>query len=249
MLIDTHAHLNLEPLYSNWISHLSSAKQVGVDQVIVPGTSIETSQISVNLANQNSSIWAAVGIHPSHLDNPVDLTQLPLTSQVVAIGECGLDYYHRRDNKPLQQQVFHQLVVLAQQKNLPLIIHTRGEGAIKDALQILDGYSKCVFHCFSGEIDPLRLSEASPGTYVGIGGTLTFKTNDQLRQAVRAIPLNRILLETDSPWLSPEPHRGKTNTPENVTIIALKLAEVLDLPSSQVISQTTINAKTLFNLS
>jgi TatD DNase family protein len=246
MLIDTHAHLNMEPLYAQWREVLAESIAAGVEMVIVPGASMEMSRIGVSIANEASAVWAAVGIHPEEAGEKSsdwqlvigELEQLAVNKKVIAIGECGLDYYRTSDNKELQKELFQLQVDLARKLALPVIVHTREKEAIEDAKAILADYSQCVYHCFSGDSDP--------GTYVGIGGTITYKGNDALREVVAQIPLERIILETDAPWLSPEPVRGTTNVPANVTITALKLAELKDVPLSQIMEQTSKNVKQLF---
>lgn len=250
MLIDTHVHLNIEPLYGRWKEIFNQAKQAGVERCIVPGANLESSRRGIEIADQTEEVWAAVGIHPEEVDKTgrrvdrwigsqvVELERLAKSNKVVAIGECGLDYHYTQENKEQQKKLFQLQVDLAKKMDLPVIVHTRGETAMADAGTILGGYDRCVYHCFSGDTDP--------GVFVGIGGTITYKGNDQLRQTVQRIPLERIILETDAPWLSPEPVRGTTNVPANLVMTALKLAELKQLPLSQIMEQTTINAKRLF---
>lgn len=245
MLIDTHAHLNIEPLFTEWEHILAEAITAGVEKVIVPGSSMESSRRGVEIAEQTEGVYAAVGIHPQDADRKVDfsawideLENLANCKKVIAIGECGLDYHYSRNNIDQQKRLFQLQIDLAKKLDLPVIVHSREKEAIEDVREMLEGYERCVYHCFSGETDP--------GVFVGIGGTITYKGNDRLRELVKQIPLERIILETDAPWLAPEPVRSRTNVPANVTITALKLAELKQLPASQIIKQTTANAKRLF---
>jgi TatD DNase family protein len=248
MLIDTHAHLNIEPLYTDWERVLAEAVEGGVERVIVPGASVETSKLGVKIANEVEGVYAAVGIHPEEVEAVVsgrwsvisELEQLARNKKVVAIGECGLDYHYANNNIDQQKRLFQLQIDLAKKLDLPLIIHSREKEAIEDVEEMLEDYQRCIYHCFSGETDP--------GVFVGIGGTITYKKNTLLRNVVKQIPLERIVLETDAPWLSPEPVRGKINTPVNVTIVALKLAELKQLPVSQIIEQTTANTRRLFGI-
>lgn len=245
MLIDTHAHLNIEPLYKEWQQVLAEAAAAGVEKVIVPGASMEASRLGVAIADKAEGAYAAVGIHPEEAEREekfeawlMELERLADHQKVVAIGECGLDYHYSKDSIEKQKRLFQLQIELAKRLALPLIVHSREKEAIEDVTQMLGNYQDCVYHCFSGETDP--------GTYVGVGGTITYKRNEALREVVKNIPLERILLETDAPWLSPEPVRGTTNTPSRVTIVALKLAELKHVPVSQIIDQTTKNAQKLF---
>jgi TatD DNase family protein len=250
MLIDTHAHLNIEPIYTEWEQVLAEAKWAGVEKVIVPGSSIETSRLGVTIANKAEGVYAAVGIHPEEIGEMTiddelrlmiqELEQMAISERVVAIGECGLDYHYAKNNADQQKKLFQLQIDLAKKLDLPLIIHSREPQAIEDVAKMVGDYQRCVYHCFSGETDP--------GVFVGIGGTITYKKNDDLRGVVRQIPLERIILETDAPWLSPEPRRGRTNSPANVTIVALKLAELKQVPVSQIIEQTSKNACQLFGI-
>lgn len=250
MLIDTHAHLNMTPLYERWQDVLAEAHRAGVTHVVVPGASIETSKRGVAIAQQAPAVWAAVGIHPEELCQETsihdvkamihDLAQLIGEKKVVAIGECGLDYHYQHDTKDMQRKLFAMQVALAKKHSLPLIIHTREKEAIEEAAEIVGDYQRCVYHCFSGDEDP--------GTFVGVGGTITFRGNEALAQVVASIPLERLLLETDAPWLAPTPVRGTTNVPANVTIAALKLSELKGVPVSQIMKVTSENACRLFGI-
>ena len=248
MLIDTHAHLNLPPLYDHWLEVLDQAEAAGVKRVIVPGVTTETSRIAVELSKKDVRIFAAVGIHPESAgEHTNNLKNLALNRRVVAVGECGLDYFRGNENRELQIELFRTHIELAGELKLPLIIHTRTSEAMRDAVTILKKYPlvQLVFHCFSGDLSFWKEIE-SLGALVGIGGMITYPKNEALRDTVRHIPLERIILETDAPWLPPQPLRGQINTPQNVTIAACKLAEIKEVQLSEVLEITGSNASRLF---
>jgi TatD DNase family protein len=245
MLLDTHAHLNLSPLYEHWLEVLDQAETAGVGSVIVPGASIETSRIAVELSHRDNRIYAAVGIHPEAAESIGELKKLANDARVVAIGECGLDYFRSIETREQQKKLFKLQVDLANEMDLPLIVHTRTVDAMNDAVEIIKTKTRMVFHCFSGDWNFWRKIEPL-GAFVGVGATITYPKNDELRKTIGMIPLDRIVLETDAPWLPPQSKRGQINTPANVTIAACKLAEIKQVQLTEVLEDTGNNALRLF---
>ncbi len=265
MLIDTHVHLNMEPLLSDWQNLVDKALKSGVSAMIIPGSNEVDSKMAISLAEQHENLYAAVGIHPEEVTAESDHTKaleiiqtVSQDKQVVGIGEVGLDYSYLGNNSSAELIINKQRTLLANQleiardKRLPVILHTREKQSFMDTTEEISRVYGShdflgVFHCFSHAVEEIHMIQKLGG-HIGVGGLITFKQNDLLRSAIRQTPLSMVVLETDAPYLSPEPLRGKTNTPSNVTITAVKLAEVLDVPLSQIIEQTGKAACQLFSL-
>ena len=252
MLIDTHAHLNMDE-YSDISEVLKRSEEAGVEAIIDVGFDIESSKDSLKLSNSHSKIYSAVGFHPHDSkalnDSSLkELIKLALGEKVVAIGETGLDYYRNLSPKDVQIKAFIAQISLAQELDLPIIVHARNSH--DDILRILHeenrGSLKGVMHCFSGDERAARLS-LDLGFYISFAGTLTFKKAQDLRDAAKFVPLDRILIETDCPYLAPEPYRGKRNEPSYLRFIAGVLAEVKSVDIKDLESNLKRNAKTLFS--
>jgi len=248
MIIDTHVHYNLSPLLENWQSHLKTAKKHGVTQSIVVGTDLASSQLAIDIAEQDPHLFATVGIHPHEMNHLVE-TRLIASLQdliknnlakIVAIGEIGLDYHYQKNNH--QRQLFISQIKLANEFNLPLSIHVRD--AYDDALEILQQHppaSEFVLHCFSG--DEHYVQEAIKlGAYFGVDGNITYKNAQKLRDLLKLIPPDKVLLETDAPYLPPEPHRGKTCEPWMISATAQYLKDNFGISEAQL----AINSKNCF---
>ncbi|MGM9530990.1 TatD family hydrolase, partial [Intestinibacter sp.] len=218
MLFDSHAHLNDERFDEDREALIASLNEKGVDLVVNPGACMKTSFESVDLANKYDFIYAAVGVHPHDV---VDLTEADMDTlkklateneKVVAIGEIGLDYYYDGDYKELQKKWFKRQIELANELKLPIIIHDRD--AHGDTFDIIKSTKApetgCVLHCYSGNVELAR-EYVKMGCYISISGTVTFKNNKKTKEVVREIPLDRLFIETDSPYMAPTPHRGKRN--------------------------------------
>ena len=218
------------------------------------GADLPSSKAAVQLAERYRFIWAAVGVHP-HEAKRVDatvLTQLKglaSSERVVAIGEIGLDYYRDLSPREDQRRAFREQLKLSFELDLPIIVHNREAG--EDLLRILREERSVYRGAVHSFLEGLDLAEAflSLGFHLGIGGPITFPQNKRLRDAVRAIPLVRLLVETDCPYLTPIPHRGKRNEPTYVRFVAEKIAELKDVPMENVMQKTTDNARRLFGLS
>lgn len=262
MLIDTHAHLNFGAFAKDLEVVVGQAQEAGVGKIINVGADLDSSQKAVAIAQKYKSCFASVGIHPHHarnhgnMANSVEtLKKLAKNPKVVAIGECGLDYHPYKNggvaDPKKQKELFLAQIKLAQKLNLPIIFHCRN--AHTDILEVIYQYInklikiRGVFHCFSGDKEFLE-KVLDSGFYVGFDGNITYKNAQGLRDLVKTTPLNRLLLETDCPYLPPEPFRGLRNTPANVKIIARAVAQIHKVSFAFVANQTTQNATTLFTL-
>lgn len=250
MLIDTHAHLDFPP-FDNDRDEVIRRSLEELESIIDVGADLESSQRSIQLAHDYSQIYAAVGIHPDEAQKIEDLEhaisqlkELAENPKVVAIGECGLDYHYPNIDKEKQKNLFTAQLKLAQELNLPIIIHCRS--AQEEIIQLVKSPQKGVFHCFAGDKNFLE-KVLDLGFYVSFCGNITFKNAKDLQEVVKAAPIERILLETDSPYLSPEPFRGLRNEPKNVRIICEFIAALKGLDLNEVAQITTENAKKLFN--
>ncbi|MDO8620977.1 MAG: TatD family hydrolase [Candidatus Levybacteria bacterium] len=264
-MIDVHCHLNFHSFEKNYGEVIKKAKKAGVEKIINVGTKIDSSQKAVELAQKYDNLYAIVGVHPHHADKLEDnwlkdLEKITKNPKVVGIGECGMDYYSYKSNsivdKKLQKEVFIAQVELAFKLKLPLQIHNRHAG--KDILEILLSHKSYLlnppgmFHCMSGDIDFLK-QVLNFGFYVGFDGNITYQgfapgENTELKDLVSYAPINRIVVETDSPFLTPEPHRSSLNIPSYAIIVAAKIAEIKGVSFSLVEDQTTRNASVIFNL-
>ncbi|MGL5753564.1 MAG: TatD family hydrolase, partial [Paraclostridium sp.] len=223
MLFDSHAHLNDEKFDEDRDELINSLKENGVELVLNPGADIETSKASIELAKKYDFIYAAVGVHPHDVGNMTEedietLRKLATENEkVMAIGEIGLDYYYDNAPREVQREWFKRQVELANELKLPIIIHDRD--AHGDTFEIIKNVKNpeigCVLHCYSGNVE-LAKEYVKMGCYISIPGTVTFKNNKKTVEVVREIPLEYLLIETDSPYMAPVPHRGKRNDPSMV---------------------------------
>ncbi len=250
-IFDSHAHYDDAKFDSIRDDILSKMPKNNVGGIINCGTDISTSQISIDLAEKYPFVFAAVGYHPQCIDADTTfqreaLIKLLENKKVVAIGEIGLDYYWDTEFKEKQIDFFEKQLILANKLSLPVIVHERE--AHSDTLALLKKHTpKGVLHCFSGSLETAR-EIIKLGMYIGVGGVITFKNSKKLIEIVKEIPLESILLETDAPYLSPEPNRGKTNNSTNIKYIAEKIATIKYTTTQQVLSVTTANVKELFNI-
>ena len=238
-MIDTHAHLNLKPLNSDIESVITRAWDNNISHIVNIGLDVETSSESIELTEKYPVVSATCGIHPNTVVAPGDICnsineieKMLDHPKVVAVGEIGLDYYRDYVKPEIQKSVFIDQLNLAQKKGMPVVIHIRD--AHEDFISIFKKYRKLrgVLHAFSGDEDVLNWVMDNTDLYIGIGGPVTFKNfkNDDL---IRKIPLDRILLETDCPYLAPEPYRGKTNEPAFIPLICQRLAEIFEISISE----------------
>ncbi len=253
-LIDTHAHLQLNHFDADRDAAIQRAHAAGVTAIICISTDVASSRAAIALAEQHTQVYAAVGIHPNDCaatsdDDLKQIAELAQHPKVVAIGETGMDDYWKTVPLPKQAEVFVRQLDLAAQLNKPIIIHNREAGAaIMDTLRA-HGVSKLmgVFHCFSEDWNYAE-QVLNLGCHVSFTGNLTYKKS-KLPEVAKQIPLERIMLETDSPYMTPAPHRGKRNEPAYTVHIAEKLAEIKSVSFAEVCARTTQNAVALFGLS
>ena len=254
-LVDTHCHLWL---HSEPGLALERAKQAGVGRVVVPGIDLESSRLAVRLAEEHEQVFAAVGIHPHNAsdcnDSAVDrLRELSASEKVVAIGEIGLDFY--RDHSPRKSQRFalEAQLELAREAGLPVIIHNRESG--EELFQVLLEWAPTVPRALQARVGVLHAyasDEANAkaaigaGFFIGVAGPVTYPNATPLRKAIKGLPRQRLVLETDTPYLPPQPHRGKQNEPAYLPIIADKLSAVVGGDLDKVIADTSSNAARLF---
>jgi len=252
MLIDTHAHLDFSDFDQDIEQVINKAKENDVKYIINIGTDFSSSRKSLELTQNYENIFTTTGVHP-HQAKIVDdqgleiLKDLSKADKVVGVGETGLDFHYDHSPRDKQIEVFQQLINLAKNINLPLIIHSRE--AEDETLDILKANSvnQGVFHCFTGDLK-LANKILDLGLYISLGGILTFKNVKTLQKAVKEIPLEKVLIETDSPYLTPEPHRGHRNQPTYVKYVAQKIADIKSVPFKKVAEITTSNALELFNI-
>lgn len=256
MIIDTHCHLD-DPRYQEDIqSVLDRAHSQGVEKFIIPGADPETLSRAVELAEKYDSIYFAVGVHPYDAKQYDRAELLPYAAhpKCVAVGECGLDYYRLPEDeaaidaeKELQKEVFIDQIVWAKELGKPLIVHIRE--ASLDSMSLLEKYAGekgGVLHCYNANEELLKL--ASKNFYYGIGGVLTFKNAKKLINVYPKIPLDRLLIETDAPYLTPHPHRGERNEPLYTTFVADKMSELNAIERDEIERITTENTYKLFGI-
>lgn len=255
-MIDTHVHLNFEDYIDDLETVILDAEKAGVSHMVVIGIDEGSSRLAIELSKQYPSLYASVGVHPSESENMFEMqatsTQfieaMLKDEKVVAIGECGIDLYHEDYNLEYQKHVFKEQIELAKTYQKPLIIHSRsGVRTCIDMLKPYQGQVKGVFHCFNGtqeEADEIL----ELGFYIGVNGPITFKNAKDAKDIAMHVPIERLLIETDGPYLSPEPYRGRRNQPANVKYILKTLAQLKHMSEAEVDDITTQNAKNLFLL-
>lgn len=246
---DNHCHLDDERLPGGPTATIERARAAGVVRMVTVGVDREHSLRQIAIAQAHDDVWATVGLHPHEatqgVDSIVDLLDRP---KVVAIGECGLDYYYDHSPRDVQMAAFAAQVQLAHERHLPLVIHTRD--AWDDTFAVLDAEGvpdRTVFHCFTGGPDEARRC-LDRGGYVSFSGIVTFKTATALREAARVVPDDRLLIETDAPYLAPVPHRGKTNEPAYVPLVAACLADLRERSQRSIAWDSLRNAAVAFGL-
>lgn len=250
-MIDTHMHLTMKEFDDDREKILEHFEQDGMECAVEVGYDIVSSMKAVKLAESNPKIYAAVGVHP-HDANKVQgdwlsfLKGMSRSSKIVAIGEIGLDYYRDLSPRNVQKEVFEKQLKLAQNLEIPVIFHTRD--AYDDMKEIVKNYKvRGVVHSFNGSKKDAD-DFVKTGFYIGVGGIATYKKSNTLREIISRLPLDKILTETDSPYLSPQPMRGKRNEPKNVRIILELLSQLFNTSFEKMEEVTTQNAKKLFGV-
>lgn len=249
-LIDSHAHLTSEEFNEDRLFILRDLSNFSIEAVINPGTNLENSRENIRLAKEFDNFYAQVGIHPSDVDEmgEGDLAEIEkLAEDAVAIGEIGLDYYWTTETKDLQKKVFIAQLDMARKLGKPVVIHNRE--ATEDIMEILSDYKdlKVQIHCFSTDKETLK-TYMDWGFYISIGGVVTYGNGLNEKQAAALVPLDRLMLETDSPYLTPNPYRGMRNDPRKIIEVARKIAEIRGMKLSKVAKWTSKNAREFFNL-
>ncbi|MFZ4619055.1 MAG: TatD family hydrolase [Bacteroidota bacterium] len=260
MFIDSHCHLFYEDFKEDMEGVLARANDAGVKYFIVPATNHQTAVEAIRLAEQYPGIFASVGFHPLDLkefteERLREIEELSRHPKVVAIGEIGIDYFYDTSPREYQREIFARQIELAVRRDMPIIVHTRD--SVQDAVDIVTEQvvkhpdwkkegKRGVFHCFTGSVEQAR-HLFDHGFLVSFPGPITFKKGT-MHEVVREIGLDNVMVETDSPFLTPVPFRGKRNEPSYIPIIAQKIAETLNIPIEDVAERTTRNAVELFQL-
>ena len=254
-LVDSHCHLDRLDLkdYPGGLPELMQATaRAGVDHMLCIGVDLESFPAVRDLAEQYPNVHCTVGVHPLYRDSReptcTELVKLAEHPRVVAIGETGLDYFYAKDDTSWQRQRFAEHIAAARQTGLPLVVHTRD--AREDTIAMLrdlgEDRVRGVMHCFTEDLAMAKRA-MDLGFYISISGIVTFRNADSLREVVRALPLDRLLIETDAPWLAPMPHRGKQNEPRYVADVARFVADLKQLPATELVAITRNNFFSLFN--
>lgn len=262
MIFESHAHYDDEDFNEDREELLSSMQENGIGYIVNVGASIRTSEATLKLTEQYSFVYGALGVHPSETaeldDNKLQWLKegclqhhiVKKNGKIVAVGEIGLDYHWQEPAVEIQKKWFERQLELSKEVELPIIIHSRD--AAKDTLDMVKslhaGGLGGVIHCFAYTREIAR-EYLDMGYYIGVGGVVTFANSRKLKEAVEYIPLNRILLETDSPYLAPVPYRGKRNSSLFIPYIAEEIAHIKGIDKEEVISVTAQNAKKLFSVS
>jgi TatD DNase family protein len=256
MIVDTHCHLDDTRYVEDIDEVLANAKQSGVGKFIIPGADPKSLNRALELSEKYDTVYFSVGVHPydaEHYNRSV-LEKLVEHPKCVAVGECGLDYFRLPESeeeiakeKAIQKEVFIDQIALAKKYQKPLIVHIRDSSS--DSLELLEAYAGeqgGVLHCYNADESLLKL--AKKNFYYGIGGVLTFKNARKLINVYPKIPQEKLLIETDAPYLTPHPHRGKRNEPAYTTLVAQKMSELSDLSYDEIVALSTENANKLFHL-
>lgn len=249
LIFDTHAHYDDDRFSENLDELMCSMQQNGVEKIVTCGCDGESSKAALAIAEKYPFVYAAVGIHPCNIDSDTtiyELRQLANHEKCVAIGEIGLDYYWESENKVEQKEIFKAQIDLAKELNLPVLVHDREAHA--DTIEILlKTKPRGVLHCFSGSVESAKLI-TDIGMYIGVGGVITFKNAKKLPDVVRIIPDELLLVETDCPYLAPEPYRGKLCHSGMIKYTADKIAEIRGTTTENILNLTAKNAKKMLNL-
>ncbi|MGI6565947.1 MAG: TatD family hydrolase [Limnochordia bacterium] len=251
-LIDTHCHLNDPRFESDLPEVIQRARSAGVTELVNIGYDLDSSRKGIELAALYSGLKTTVGIHPHDADTAdeaalAELAKLAGAESVAAIGEIGLDYYYDNSPRELQRLAFRRQMELAKEMDLPVVIHSRS--AAQETLEILQEFAplRGIMHCFSGSFETAQIC-MDLGLYIAFGGAITFKNADRLRGVAARVPLERTVLETDCPYLSPEPWRGRRNEPAYLVSVLAKLAELKQVSEAEAARITTVNARNVFGL-
>lgn len=255
MIIDSHTHINDDAFINDVDKYIKDAESSNVRAFLCIGSNLETSKQAVEIASKYKNVWAAVGVHPSDVKSmgPNDfalIDEMFNNPKVIAVGEVGLDYFWDKDKQVQAEQIewFHKFINLANKHNVPIIIHSRD--AINATYEILRDHpvkKAGIIHCYSAGKDYVK-RYVELGYYFGIGGTVTFKNAMSAKEAVEVIPLDRLLLETDAPYLAPTPHRGEQNHSKYIPLIIKEIARLKGIDNKIIEDKTTENFEKLFSV-
>lgn len=250
-LIDTHSHIDMKD-FKDLDSVILNAKNSGVEKIIIPSVDRKSFEKVMQISNQYEGVYSALGIHPSEVQNAKEedfekIIELASDKKVVGIGECGLDYYWDKSFVEKQKEAFLKQIEIAVTLKKPLIVHDRE--AHKDTFDLLKDVKEIpiIMHCFSGSFEFAKEC-IKKGFYIALGGVVTFKNAKKVHDIAKNIPLEYLLLETDAPYLTPEPYRGKRNEPAYVKFVAEKIAELRGISFDEIAEATTKNARKVFNI-
>lgn len=251
-LIDTHSHIDM--LEGDLDTIISNAEANGVEKIVLPSANTESFDKVIEIIEKYENVYGAFGIHPTEFETINDkdferIVELSKHPKAVAVGECGLDYYWEKDDEKikLQKEVFLRQILIAKELKKPLLVHDRE--AHKDSFDLItqniNGEIPVVMHCFSGSVEFAKEC-IKKGFYIALGGVVTFKNAKKMQEVAKWIPLERLLLETDAPYLTPVPHRGEQNEPAYVKFVAEKIAEIRETSIEEIAEATTNNARRVF---
>lgn len=251
MIIDSHCHLDYEPLINNIDQVLLNAKKENITNLLTIGTSLKSSKKVLEIVNKYPNVYGAIGIHPNSTTGNLDkLDEIHMlkkkNKKIIAFGETGLDYFYKRSDKKDQIIAFEKHVEFSISEKIPVIIHSRD--ADDDTISIVKKYYKktnFLIHCFTGNLEFAK-NLLNLNCLISFSGIITFKKSNDLRDVVKYVPLEKMLIETDSPYLSPDPFRGKSNEPANVKIVAETVASIKQISFEQVATSTTANFNNFF---
>jgi TatD DNase family protein len=253
MLFDTHVHLNSVKYKRDLGEVIQRALEVGVTRMAVVGFDASSNAHAIKLSEQYECIYAVVGIHPSDARSATDASWSLLREQlkhpkVVALGECGFDYYHDTSFNDIQCEVFRKQLEIAKEMKMPIVVHMRD--SVEDTYEMLREYGvglSGVIHCYSGDVEMMH-KFLDLGFYIGLDGPVTFKNAHAVHAVAKAVPIDKLVIETDGPYLTPAPYRGKRNEPAYVTYVAEKIAELKGMSYEEVCEITTENGLRMYNM-
>ena len=249
-LIDTHAHIDM---YEDFDAIIKNAQDANIKKIIIPSVEEKYFEKIITIAETYENVFCQLGLFPSEAINWTDKTEskikeLANNKKVVAIGEIGLDYYWDKTYIEEQKNIFKKQIIIANELKLPIVVHDRE--AHKDCIDILKEYNKTsnvIFHCFSGSVEMMKEC-VRLGWYIALGGVVTFKNAKKMKDVAKEIPLENLMLETDSPYLTPVPYRGKENQPAYIKYVAEEIAQLKNIPVDDIIKQTTNNSERVFKI-
>ena len=247
---DSHAHYNDEQFENENI--IEQLYKEGITKIVIPGYSLQSSKKALEIAKKYSFVYATCGISPNDIKNIAEIEEIEKLAneeKVIAIGEIGLDYYWNKENKKEQKEIYIKQIEIANKKNLPIVIHCRD--AHTDLIEILkekmDCNKKGIFHCVALNLELIK-NALNLGYYISFAGPITYKNSKNADDAIKLVPLDKILIETDSPYLSPEPKRGTRNDSTNLVYIAEKISQVKQIKIEEFVKITYENTKKIFNI-